>query len=156
MKKILFVIMKAFLVQFGNAQIDSIDYFGQTPPGDSAVIFAPGIISLPDRKERKIAFSPDGKECYFHASGTNNSGIYYTKYENNSWIEQKEASFSIGHRASLPFFSADGNKLYFGIDYDIYMVEREAEPYHRRSMRIIQFSHLFVKRAKVGEPYSLR
>ena len=51
MKKILFVIMTAFLVQVGNAQIDSIDYFGQTPPGDSAVIFAPGMISLQDRNE---------------------------------------------------------------------------------------------------------
>ena len=35
-----------------DAQI--FDYFGQTPPGDSAIIFAPGIISLNNRLERQI------------------------------------------------------------------------------------------------------
>jgi hypothetical protein len=38
------------------AQVDSIDYFGQTPLGDSAVIFAPGIISLPNRSECALSF----------------------------------------------------------------------------------------------------
>jgi hypothetical protein len=65
MKKLLLIIAIAFLIQMGNAQTKSIDYFGQTPPGDEAVIFAPGIISLPNCLEVKIAFSPDGKFLFF-------------------------------------------------------------------------------------------
>jgi hypothetical protein len=38
-------------------------YWGQTPPGDSAIVFAPGVISLSDRRETKIVFSQDGLEC---------------------------------------------------------------------------------------------
>jgi Tol biopolymer transport system component len=101
------------------AQKNTFDYFGQTPPGDSAIIFAPRIISLTDRLEGKIAFSPDGNECYFTVWGTNFSSckIYCTKTLNNTWTEQVEASFSIGHYCGEPFLSADGNKLYFNYSY---------------------------------------
>ena len=36
-------------------------YFGQTPPGSSPEIFAPGLISTQDGWEAAITFSPDGK-----------------------------------------------------------------------------------------------
>jgi len=113
------------------AQTNAIDYFGQTPPGDSAVVFAPGIISLPDRLQGKISFSHDGKEFYFTVWGTKFSSckIYYTKRVNNTWTEQVEAPFSIGHFCGEPSFSIDGNKLYFdytpkGILPNILMVQR--------------------------------
>jgi Tol biopolymer transport system component len=118
------------------AQNKSIDYFGQTPPGDSAVIFAPGIISLPNRSECRIVFSPSGNECIFNVWATDYSSakIYYTKCENNIWTPQVEAPFSIGHMASGPFLSSDGNRLYFHYanykgpePYNIWMVERTSQ-----------------------------
>ncbi|MGD1007977.1 MAG: putative Ig domain-containing protein [Ignavibacteriaceae bacterium] len=121
----------------------SIDYFGQSPPGDSAVVFAPGIISLTDRLENSLAFSPDGNECFISVWGANYSSakIYWTKRVGNEWTPQVEAPFSVGHFASRPFFSLDGNKLYFhyanysGPDpYNIWMVQRTSngwsEPIH--------------------------
>ena len=110
---------------------NSIDYLGQTLPGDSAIIFAPGIISMTDRLEGKIAFSPDGNECYFTVWGQKYSSckIFCTKLVNNNWTEQVEAPFSVGNYCGEPFVSADGKKLYF--DYsskekgtDIWMVQR--------------------------------
>ena len=129
MKKLLLITTTVFFIQTSNAQ--SIDYFGQTPPGDEAVIFAPGIISIPDRAEGPIVFSPDGKECYFSVYDTARWGILFTKYINNSWTEQEKAPFSINKYALAPFFSKDGNRLYF--DYyiqtsqnlSIWMVERQ-------------------------------
>jgi Tol biopolymer transport system component len=115
------------------AQTNSIDYFGQTPPGNKAVIFAPGIISRTDRAELKIAFSPDGKECYFYAGGPDGVGVYYTKRVNNIWTEQVLAPFSLNHITTDPFFSADGKKLYFTYNTtdwsggDIWFVERTKE-----------------------------
>lgn len=115
------------------AQNNSIDYFGQTPPGDSAVIFAPGIISLTDRLEGNITFSPDGNECFFTVHGLNYSSykIYHTKRENNIWSPQVEAPFFVGQKNSNPFFSVDGNTLYFDSQInsatskrDIFMVQR--------------------------------
>jgi hypothetical protein len=125
MKKLLVIIVTSLLVQVSNAQTDSVGYFGQTPPGDTAVIFAPGIISIPNRLEKKIAFSPDGNECYFEvAISSDSSKIFYKKRVNNTWSEQVEAPFSVTHNASDPFFSNDGKRLYFTNNYHIYFVER--------------------------------
>jgi Tol biopolymer transport system component len=95
-----------------------IDYFGQTSPGDSAVLFAPGIISLADRFENAITFTPDGKECCFEIVDAINwkwGTILYAKYENNSWSEFKAASFldSTKYFDILPIFSPDGHILLF-------------------------------------------
>jgi uncharacterized protein (TIGR02145 family) len=104
---------------------DSAKYFGQTPPGDTAIMFAPEISSLPNLKKTIPVFSPDGNECYYGAEK-----IYFTKRINNIWIDQEEASFSIGHNAGAQFFSADGNTLYFnywntdGTNNHVWMVER--------------------------------
>lgn len=38
----------------------SFDYFGQIPPGDSAIIFAPGIMSNTATRESALAVSPNG------------------------------------------------------------------------------------------------
>jgi len=144
MNKIFFIGLSimAATACFGQTIPDG-PYFGQTPPGDSAVVFAPGIISLPNRVEQSIAFSPDGKECFFNewAADYSYAKIYYTKYENKIWTTPVEASFSVGHFASSPFFSADGKRVYFHYanysgkePYDIWMVQRTSngwsEPIH--------------------------
>lgn len=128
------IILIITISTFGQQTTDvSGDYFGQTPPGNTAVIFAPGIISRTGRAELKIAFSPDGNECYFYSDGPKGVGIYYTKRINNKWTEQVIAPFSLNHITTDPFFSADGKKLYFTYNTadwsggDIWFVERTNE-----------------------------
>ena len=65
MKKLLLIIANLFLMQFGNAQSDSILYFGQIPPGSDPITFAPGIVSTPGMEHSAPAFTPDGKEIYW-------------------------------------------------------------------------------------------
>lgn len=48
-------------------------YLGQKPPGKTPTIFAPGIISIADFAEIRIAFSPDGSECFFSRSSKKTS-----------------------------------------------------------------------------------
>lgn len=95
-----------------------IDYFGQTCPRDSAVIFAPEIVSLIDSFTNGITFSPDGDECCiarydgkYWTWGT----IFYAKYENNKWSDLRPAPFtdSMKYFDILPFFSPDGQKFLF-------------------------------------------
>jgi Tol biopolymer transport system component len=90
-------------------------YFGQTPPGNTPVIFAPGIISIDGRSEGRIAFSPDGNECYFTTMNADwsNWRIYHTEEVNGIWTTPALASFSVSQEAGQPFFSQDGNSLYF-------------------------------------------
>ena len=133
MKTFKLIILFLLLINtcFSQTTVKDGLYFGQTPPGDSAIIFAPGIISLSDRLEGKIAFSPDGSECYFTVWGPRYSSckIYYTKYIDSKFSGREEASFSLNQYAGEPFISADGKKLFFDISTrekgtDIWMVQR--------------------------------
>lgn len=107
------------------------DYFGQALPDDTPVVFAPGIFSLSDRLESNIAFSPNGKECYFGVieiiDNKASNKIYYSKYKNNKWTAQVEAPFSVNRKFDDPSFSKDGSKLYVSEGGDIWMLERVGE-----------------------------
>jgi hypothetical protein len=128
-------------LSFGQQNKESkIDYFGQTHPCDSAVIFAPGIVSLTDSFTNGITFSPHGNECCFARFdgkywtwGT----IFYAKYENNKWSDFRPAPFtdSTKYFDILPFFSPDGQKFLFSSArpskpynlVDLWMCERTGE-----------------------------
>ncbi len=89
-------------------------YFGEPLPGDSALIFAPGIISNA-LTNRDVAITPDGNEMYFGIAGRNAVFICYTKLINGKWTYPELAPFS-GSRDYFdfePHISPDGKHLYF-------------------------------------------
>lgn len=90
------------------------DYFGQDLPDSIPKLFAPGIIST-GMYERDMAISPNGDELFYTLMGRGYSVIVYSKRQNGKWFEPEIASFS-GDSLVLdaePFFSSDGNKLFF-------------------------------------------
>ncbi len=113
MKKLFFIIVAISVLQACTTQSTS-EYFGQTPPGDVPEIFAPGIISLPDRNEAMITFSPNGKECYFTISDKpwNGVEILESVFLDTSWATPTKASF-IPSMGMCPSISADGSKFFF-------------------------------------------
>ena len=120
MKKFSFVILILLSnLLFGQQNKDfPIDYFGQTPPGDSVVIFAPGIVSLTDSFTNGITFSPKGNECcYARYDGKywTWGTIFYAKFENNKWSDFRPAPFtdSTQYFDILPIISPDGQKFLF-------------------------------------------
>ena len=136
MKKILFIIVTPFLFQISNAQTNNIDYFGLKPPGDSAIVFAPGIISLGNRFETYPTFSPDGKEMFFtvvNAAWTKGT-IFHTQEQNGNWPKPDTAVFSKNNYINWEsFISPDGNKQFFASNrppssnMDIWMIERVSD-----------------------------
>ena len=100
----------------GGNFLESPDaYLGQTPPGDTSVEFAPGLLADPGTFAiGRIGISPDGKE------------IYYT--QNNTWFDGKNEQvrgfvFANGKwngptvlfpGLANPAYSVDGNTLYLG------------------------------------------
>ncbi len=115
MKKLLIIAVTILLI-VGCANQRSFEYFGQTPPGNSAELFAPGIISLDDRNESMITFSPDGKECYFteHKKDWSKCRIYQSVYTDTGWSKPGKASFSNDY-SMCPSFSSDGKQLFMAI-----------------------------------------
>jgi hypothetical protein len=88
-------------------------YLGQTPPGTSPVVFAPGIVST-GLYTRDIAISKDGSEIYFCISDAATTSIFVTRLENNKWTEPAIAPFSgKGFFDFEPHISPDGEKFFF-------------------------------------------
>ena len=132
MSKFSFIAAIILLILNCSHQSD-FKYLGQKPPGNTPEIFAPGIISLDDRHESMITFSPDGKECYFTVSKNpwNDVQIMETVYQDSGWTTPEKASF-INNVGFCPSISSDGKKLFFissykGTSAGVNLCERTAD-----------------------------
>ena len=90
------------------------DYLGQTPPGDTPVVFAPGIVSTIYMEHSALAFSPDGDEVFWRVakgfiSDPDLSVVPKTmKRIGDRWTVPMDSPYG-----GSPFFSPDGKRLYF-------------------------------------------
>ncbi len=113
-------------------------YFGQTPPGMNAELFAPGIVCT-GLADRDISISPDGREVYWAVlEEPHYTLVHIRRHDNGSWGERMVVPFSGRYNDIEPAFSPDGTRLYFASnrplngqgkpkDYDIWYVEREGD-----------------------------
>ncbi len=116
-------------------QSDTIDYFGQEPPGIIPQKFSPGFISLEDRYEFNPVFSPDGKEFYFTVSNPPSwsfSKTMVSRYVDSTWTEPVEIDFGGKPLDWGLCFSSNGDTLFFNSCtsnwiLDIYFVVRNGE-----------------------------
>lgn len=84
-------------------------YFGQRPPGLTAEMFAPGIVSKALALNFSCTFSPEGKEFYFNHFMT----IMVCRLLDDGWTAPEPAAFTGNYRALEPHITLDGKKLYF-------------------------------------------
>ncbi len=110
------------------------DYLGQTPPGDTPVVFAPGIISRNSLEHGPAVFSPDGNEVYWawKDSPTAFMHIGCMKRINNRWTKpQAFTPFGDTVKCLDPFLSPDGRKLYFTAElkgiHEIWFVKKQGD-----------------------------
>ena len=104
------------------------DYLGQTPPDDTPVVFAPGIVSTDDLEHSPAIFSPDGNEVYWvsvRLPSSDNSEVLNRvmtmQRENGQWSVPKVSPYNI------TALSSDGQRGYFRSleDMDMWIVEKE-------------------------------
>jgi len=93
-------------------------YFGQKPPGLIPEVFAPDIVSLKERVQGSVSFSPDLDEMYFSAKKKSENwdgSVYFSRLENNKWTDLKKANFTKGKSIAeaSPFVSPSGKRIYF-------------------------------------------
>jgi len=131
MKKELMIIILVLLVRsaFGQQFADiKGDYLGQTPPGDTPVVFARGIVSSVYQEHGTPAFSSDGNEIFWQTNRVDNENnwlisVMTMRRSQDRWTAPEITPFSSG-----PVFSPDGNRLYFGSKEkgdDPYFVEKQ-------------------------------
>jgi hypothetical protein len=102
-----------FISSFLNAQQDTIDYLGQTPPGDSALIFSSNIVSVSDRYEYGLSISPNGKEIFFTAEEPGD-GLMRIVNEANIWSSPQHANLRKNDSWEFEaFYTQTGDSLFF-------------------------------------------
>src|SRR4030042_5295118 len=113
--QVYFLLLVAFVAACSDKpEVNSIDnYFDQTPPGDTAVVFAPGILSTGSH-ELDITITPDGGEIFFTRSGPDwFSSVLQFKRINNKWIGPLMPAFSGKYQNNYPFVSPDGLSIVY-------------------------------------------
>lgn len=97
------------------AQIDSIDYLGQEPPGKTQTIFNLSVSAGYSAIER-IAFSADGKEIYYgelivdaNYTAVSSARIKYYTYEDNIW----KGPFILFENYYSPYITNSGDTMFF-------------------------------------------
>lgn len=93
-----------------------INYFDQTSPGTKAEIFAPGLISLPNRWEGNAGFSADGTQFFFNVFKDASKTIYASTFKGGQWTNPIPMPQLTGFNSWEPFPSWNGNRLYFVTD----------------------------------------
>ena len=126
--------------QTGDGQFPPLtgEYLGQPLPGSTPELFAPGIISTREA-ERDACFSPDGNEFYYSMIGLTHFVILESKLVDGHWTRPEVAPFSGYYSDIEPFYSPDGNRIYFASnrppgemgepkpDFDIWYVEKTGD-----------------------------
>ncbi len=88
------------------------DYLGQAPPGATAALFAPGIVST-GLAERDVAMTPDGSELYFTVVFGGRGTIVAMRRVDGAWTTPEVASFSGTWNDIEPAISPDGQRFFF-------------------------------------------
>jgi hypothetical protein len=91
-------------------------YLGQTPPGSTPEIFAPGIINTEENREIEGMFSNGMKAFYFIkrplGDKSDSNSLTVIEYKNNQWQESV-----VKQGVSEPSISPDGNTIYLKTKY---------------------------------------
>jgi hypothetical protein len=89
-------------------------YLGQTPPGTTPQVFAPGIVSSPDFSEYSGTFSGDGNEYYFYRfSPSTKSEILVSRLVDDAWTTPAPLPLTAAFGAGEPHITLDNRRLYF-------------------------------------------
>jgi hypothetical protein len=89
-------------------------YLGQTPPGTTPEIFAPGVVSDPGFSEYSGTFSPDGTEYYFYRfSDDAPARILSSRVVDGTWTDPEPLAIAEGFAAAEPHLTLDNQRLYF-------------------------------------------
>jgi hypothetical protein len=114
--KIKIILISVFIgLIFNNlfSQSDTIDYLGQTPPGDVPQIFASDIVSVNNRYEYGLSVSPNGKEIFFTCEEPGN-GLMRIVKEGKTWSLPQLANLrKINAWEFEAFYTQLGDSLFF-------------------------------------------
>ena len=130
MKKylLLFLVVFSSFIYAQEFPILKGDYLGQTPPADTPLVFARGIVSDEFQQHGVPSFSPDGNEVFWQTNRQDSSNKWLTfpktmRRVRNKWTAPEASPYGAG-----AVFSPNGKRLYIGSEGegdDLHFVEKQ-------------------------------
>lgn len=130
------VLLAATCSQTRHAATPTGPYLGQTPPGPTATLFAPGLVST-GLGELNTAFTPTGDELFWAISmGSMRWQLVSSRLEAGSWSPPRSVSFAGIWGGVDVAVAPDGSRVFFcsnrprpghsstEADFDIWYVDR--------------------------------
>ena len=131
-------------------------YLGQTPPGSTPEIFAPGIVNREESTDLEGMFGSDMKTFYFVREGEEYGGVVKVgefkgnevsyglaviEYKNNKWQHSV-----VARAASEPSISPDGNTILFKNGY----IERTSDGWSEMKSLGEPFASISIMRSAIS------
>lgn len=150
MRKIilLFIIIIGLISCKKNTVI--VDYFAQTEPENTPIVFAEDIISVKGRFEHGISFTPDSRELAFGIFNKEDfsGNIYYSKKSDNKWTTLKKFEPLQNESVYLPYFAPNGNSLLYA------QSKPDTNSYFTDIWMLKRINDLWAQPVKIGSPIS--
>lgn len=89
-------------------------YFGQEHPGNTAVLFAPGILSTGMHDDAGPVFTSDFGEVYYRIAQAPHAIIAFMSRDDDAWSPPEIVPFSGRYSDGIPALPPDGKRIYFG------------------------------------------
>lgn len=121
---------------FGAGDVPSLSgpYFGQQTPGQTAKVFAQGLVSVVGRHEYALSFAPDGQRLIFSTETDSVATLMYSNVKDGVWTMPVAMHLSEGaHTNEMEaFFSPDGKRIFFapfseGLDVRIWQLDIDGD-----------------------------
>lgn len=120
----------------GSETDDQMTYFGQKTPEQTRTLFAPHLVSKPERYEFGSVFSKNGRAFFIGIDKGTQSVILHSILEDGVWSTLAPLLTDEPYSYNDPMLSPDENRLYFisnrpllegetKEDFDIWYVERQ-------------------------------
>jgi len=154
---LLSVLMMSSVSQAQDAiSIPDGPYLGQTPPGSTPEIFAPGIVNREETIDLEGMFGSDMNTFYFVRSGekytglvtvgtfkgdTSTYGLAVIEYKNNKWQQS-----IVAKAVSEPSISPDGNTILFKNGY----IERTSDGFSEVKSLGAPFDNIEIMRSAIS------
>lgn len=85
-------------------------YFGQAPPGDAPVLFAPDVLGFNGGYHSTIAFSPGRRAAYWTQMSMD---AWTTRMEGDSWTVPRRVTFGMAEDVTEVALAPSGNRAFF-------------------------------------------
>lgn len=135
MKRLLLSAVFLFAATALFAQEGAMYDFFSDEPSDTAVVFAPGVVSKSNELESDLVISPLGNELFYVVGEWPRTKIMHSEKIGQRWTQPDTAAFSKGCFTTEPTFSADGQWIYYSsskgkanvLDYNLWRVRKSAD-----------------------------